>query len=205
MRFSQIATSFPATVTWSGTDASGVAAYAAWLNTNGAWSRLTLATPTSRSVAITLTPGSGYRLAVAGLDTKGNWGNARITSTFGVAITQENGAHATYSSGWTRKAWAAASGGYLMSSGTATASATFTLTGSSVGWVAAKGPTKGVAKVYLDGVLYKTVDLYAAAYSGRVIAASYAWSAQGTHTIKVVVSGTAGRPTVDVDAFVVAG
>ena len=52
---------------------------------------------------------------------------------------------------------------------------------------------------------YKTVDLYAAAYSGRVIAASYAWSAQGTHTIKVVVSGTAGRPTVDVDAFVVAG
>lgn len=92
-----------------------------------------------------------------------------------------------------------------MSTATAKASASFTAFGSTMGWVAAKGPTKGVATVYLDGVLYKTVNLYAATVSGRVIVASYAWATPGTHTMKIVASGTAGHPVVDVDAVVGAG
>lgn len=201
----QIGTTYPEMVTWSANDATGVAEYRAWLSTDGVWARLPLATPTSRSVAITVGPGHRYQLAVQAVDTAGNWGSARLTTTFSAGIAQETSAQLTFSAGWTRKAWSSASGGFLMSTATAKASASFTAFGSTMGWVAAKGPTKGVATVYLDGVLYKTVNLYAATVSGRVIVASYAWATPGTHTMKIVASGTAGHPVVDVDAVVGAG
>lgn len=201
----QIGTSFPAKVTWSASDASGISAYAAWLSTNGVWARLTLPSSTSPSAAVVLTPGRAYQIAVAAVDVRGNWSNVRLTKVFGVAATQENATSVTYSAGWLRKAWASASGGYLMSTGTVNASASFTFTGSSVAWVASKGPKRGVAKVYLDGVLSRTVDLYAATVADRIVAATAAWPTQGTHTIKVVVSGTAGRPIVEVDAFLITG
>ena len=169
------------------------------------WARLTLPSSTSPSAAVVLTPGRAYQIAVAAVDVRGNWSNVRLTKVFGVAATQENATSVTYSSGWLRKAWASASGGYLMSTGTVNASASFTFTGSSVAWVASKGPKRGVAKVYLDGVLSRTVDLYAATVADRIVAATAAWPTQGTHTIKVVVSGTAGRPIVEVDAFLITG
>jgi hypothetical protein len=45
------------------------------------------------------------------------------------------------------------------------------------------------------------VSLYASSTSLRRIVFAWSSSTQATHTIKVVVSGTAGHPRVDVDAF----
>jgi hypothetical protein len=56
--------------------------------------------------------------------------------------------------------------------------------------------------VYVDGVYRTTVSLYASTYTSRAIAYALNWSANGTHSIKIVVVGTAGRPRVDVDGFV---
>jgi hypothetical protein len=47
-----------------------------------------------------------------------------------------------------------------------------------------------------------TVDLYAASPVARYIAIHGNWAANESHTLAVEVVGTAGRPTIDVDSFV---
>ena len=74
-------------------------------------------------------------------------------------------------------------------------------TGLSVAWIAYKGPTRGSAQVYVDGVLKATVSLYATTYSARPQVYAFNWATSGSHSIKVVVVGTAGHPRVDIDAF----
>jgi hypothetical protein len=67
-------------------------------------------------------------------------------------------------------------------------------------WMAVMGPGRGKAAVYVDGVYVKTVDLYASSYRWAVVYQK-TWSTLGTHTIRVKVLGTSGRPYVDIDGF----
>jgi hypothetical protein len=48
-----------------------------------------------------------------------------------------------------------------------------------------------------------TVDLYRSSTQYRAIARQQTWSTSATRTIKIVVSGTTGRPRMDPDTFVV--
>ncbi len=82
------------------------------------------------------------------------------------------------------------------------ASATFQFNSTAVAWVAARGPQRGRARVFVDGVLRSTVDLYAASFAERRIVFLASGLSAGQHTIKVVVRGTSGRPRVDIDGFV---
>jgi hypothetical protein len=70
-----------------------------------------------------------------------------------------------------------------------------------VAWVTALGPNRGAAKVYIDGILAATVDLYAATPTYLRVAFAKSWTTAGNHTIRIVVLGTAGRPRVDLDAL----
>ncbi|MFC7478920.1 hypothetical protein ACFQX7_01005 [Luedemannella flava] len=54
--------------------------------------------------------------------------------------------------------------------------------------------------VYLDGRRVATVDTRGRAASRQVIWATS--TAYGTHTVKIVAKGTAGRPTVALDGFI---
>jgi hypothetical protein len=45
------------------------------------------------------------------------------------------------------------------------------------------------------------VDLYSAGERARKVIYQTSWSSVGPHVLKVVNLGTAGRPRVDVDAF----
>jgi hypothetical protein len=83
------------------------------------------------------------------------------------------------------------------------ASVTFPFTGSRVVWYGPKGPTRGQAKVYVNGVYKKTVDLYAASYSPRNALFSIGWSSSAERVLRIDVVGTAGRPVVAIDEFVV--
>jgi hypothetical protein len=85
------------------------------------------------------------------------------------------------------------------------ASATFTFTGSRVVWYGPKGPTRGKAKVYVNGVYKKTVDLYASSYSPRNAVFSIGWASSRERVLRIVVLGTAGRPVVAIDEFAVRG
>ena len=83
------------------------------------------------------------------------------------------------------------------------ASATFTFTGTRVTWYGPTGPTRGKAKVYIDGEYVRTVDLRSRSFDPRDALFGRSWSSAGTHTLRIVVVGTKGRPMVAIDEFVV--
>ena len=85
---------------------------------------------------------------------------------------------------------------------TRSASATYTFDGASVAWAGPVGPTRGQARVIVDGRLVATVDTYRATFKARDVI----WAAaltDGQHTLRIQVLGTAGRPTVAVDGMYV--
>ena len=55
----------------------------------------------------------------------------------------------------------------------------------------------------MDGTLVTTVDLNATVDAPARIVFRKHWSTRASHTVRVVVEGTAGHPTVDVDGFVI--
>ena len=97
-----------------------------------------------------------------------------------------------------------ASGGSLGSSDLARSSAEVTFRGTGIDWYTAQGPDQGRAKIYVDGLLVRTFDNYAASPAFGV-ARSIAGLADGVHTLRIVVLATA-RPAatgalVSVDRF----
>jgi hypothetical protein len=82
------------------------------------------------------------------------------------------------------------------------ARATFTFSGYAVSWVAARGPNRGSAAVYVDGHLARRISLHAATPQARSIVFAKRWAGNGMHTLEIVNLGTAGHSRVDVDAFV---
>jgi len=194
----------PVRTTWSGSDASGIASYTLQRQVNaGTWATVTLSSATATSITQSLTLGATYRYRLRATDTKGNVSAFLYGPTFEPVISQQTATAVVYGGTWYSSSVTTASGGSLKWSKVAGASASFTFAGTSVGWVAYRGPDRGSASVYLDGVLYATVSLYSSTYAAMPIVYGAAWgTTSGTHTIKVVVAGTSGHPRVDVDAFV---
>lgn len=80
--------------------------------------------------------------------------------------------------------------------------ATFSFRGTSVAWVGPIGPTRGKARIILDGRLVATVDTHASTFRARDVI----WATNlrdGAHTLRIQVLGTSGRPTVAVDGLYV--
>jgi hypothetical protein len=71
--------------------------------------------------------------------------------------------------------------------------------------VAPTSSTRGKARVYIDGVYRATIDLRTSTLQHRRVVYARTFSTSGTHTIELRVLGTAGRPMVSLDAFVVLG
>ena len=63
-----------------------------------------------------------------------------------------------------------------------------------------KASSRGSFKVYIDGALKATINTHTTATSYRQVVYQFTWSSPGTHTIKIVVLGTAGHPRIDFDA-----
>jgi hypothetical protein len=67
----------------------------------------------------------------------------------------------------------------------------------------AKAADRGVATILIDGAVYTTVDLFAAAPQNRMVVANVTVPQDGQeHTVSVVNQATPGRPRIDVDAVV---
>jgi len=107
----------------------------------------------------------------------------------------------TYRGEWDQVPLAGASAGGVRYSSDAGARVRFAFTGRAVAWVAPTGPTRGRARVYLDGTYWRTVDLYSVSSSARRLVFLHRWPVSGSHVLEIRVSATAGRPRVDVDAF----
>ncbi|HET9730438.1 MAG TPA: fibronectin type III domain-containing protein, partial [Acidimicrobiia bacterium] len=204
---SKVGSSVSMTIKWAADTTNGISGYSVWSQANGGtWvdNSASLASTTSNSLTYTLNPGNTYKFAVAAEDGAGNWGDFTYTDAITPKVFDDTSVSYSTSTGWARKAWSSAYGGYEVTTATAGAVAKFKFNGSAVAWVAPKAYNRGRAYVYVDGVYVKTVDLYAASTSARLAVYSrYNMDPSVTHTITIKVIATSGRPYVDVDAFVV--
>jgi GH25 family lysozyme M1 (1,4-beta-N-acetylmuramidase) len=195
-------TTVPVRVRWTASDPSGISRE--WLQrsiSGGAWSSLTLTSATATTSNQSLTVGKFVRQRSRATDRAANTSGWVQGPSVRAAVYQQNSTSVTWSSGWHTVTTSKASGGSLRYATTAGASATFRFTGSSVAWVAARGTTRGSARIYIDGVYATILSLRASTTAYRSIIFARNWSTVGTHSIKIVVVGTAGHPRVDVDAF----
>jgi hypothetical protein len=109
----------------------------------------------------------------------------------------------TLSGTWTRAPSVNAYSELPVYSKQAGATATIAFEGRSVSWIATRGPTRGKARVLVDGVLVTTVDLRASSTQYRRVVFGMSWVNAGPHSLEIRVVGTSGRPRVDLDALVV--
>ena len=196
-------TTSPVRTTWSASDPCAVSAYALRRQGNaGSWVGQGLPGPRSTSITQALTVGTSYRYAPRATDGAGNVSGWTGGASFRVLRTQQSGRGVTYRGTWHTVSNRYASGGSVAYSTASGASASFRFTGHSVSWVAYRGPNRGAAAVYVDGVYRAKVNLYATGYRSKQVVYAVSWARNGTHTIRIVNLGTRGHPRVDVDAFI---
>jgi hypothetical protein len=193
----------PVRIGWTGSDSqTGVASYDLAQSTDGGvWS--TVATGlTSTTSTRSLIPGHSYRFRVRGTDHVGNTGAWTYGTTFKLSSTSETSSSIHYGGTWAYRTSALYRGGHEKAASIAGRTATWSFTGTSVAWVATKGPSQGRANVYVNGTLLTSVDLWAPANQWQRLVWTKTWSTSATRTITVKVLGTIGHPTVDLDGLI---
>ncbi len=195
----------PVVLSWSAADAvagSGLHHYTLQKKVNtGVWTGVAIG-PLSTSLATTMPTSGTVAYRVTAYDATGN-SAVSVTAPLLPRITQNTSTLVKYKGVWSAYAKATLSGGSDKYSRAKNATATYAFTGRAIALVVMKGPGRGSAKVYVDGLPPVTVSLYRSSAQYRVLVWRYSFASVGAHTVKVVVSGTAGKPRVDVDAFVV--
>ena len=191
-------------VHWAATDdRSGVGAYGLQARTgSGAWTTVLAATGgRSANRSLRLSQGHGFR--VRARDGAGNWGAWSPAATVTPVRYQETTSLATWHGTWHRFATSSSSGGSSRYATGKGASVTFRFTGRAFGIVSPKGPSRGSARLYVDGAYVSTIDLHRSSWTPRIIVAARSWSSSGTHSVRLVSLGTRGHSRIDVDAFLV--
>jgi subtilisin family serine protease len=190
-------------IAWTAaSDASGIASYRLYQRVNaGAWTLLSQTTSPS-ALDRALAFGSSYQFMLRVIDRATNVRDIVLTP-FTLVRHQDGSGFATYTGRWRTGGIGTASGGQVHYSTQAGARVRFTYTGSGIEVVAPKGPTRGSARIYVDGVLARTVSLRSGSTLARQVIFARTWAVRQPRTITVVVVGTRGHPRVDIDAFVV--
>lgn len=115
----------------------------------------------------------------------------------------ETSSRITYAGGWSKARFPGYAGGGVRYSGNAGATAAFRFVGTSVTWIGPVGPTRGKARVLVDGVVVRTVDLNRSMFVARQDLFSADWSKGAVHTLTIEVLGVAGAKIVAIDELVV--
>ena len=125
------------------------------------------------------------------------------TSSWTTSTDQRLGDSSTsivYRLAWSTARYATYSGREVRYATRTGASATLTFRGNGITWIGPVGPTRGTARVYVDGRVVANVDLRRSTFQARKVLFSRALTA-GTHTLKIVVTSS-GRP-VAIDDLIV--
>ena len=115
-------------------------------------------------------------------------------------LAENNSRSVVYGGRWTRYAYKNASGGSASYATAKGASAKLTFRGRAIAIVAPVGPTRGSARIYVDGVYRGTVSFRLSTNRSRRVVYTTTLSSLGTHSIQLRLSGN-GR--IDLDTFVV--
>ena len=153
-------------------------------------------------MTLDLAPGQVNRFRVRAVDRAGNVGAWATARAFRLGVAQEISTSVVRKGRWATRLAPQYYGGRAIAATAAGASARITVTGQQIAWVSAVGPTRGQARVYVDGTYVRTVDLRSASSVPRRVVYVRSWASPGKHTVEIRVVGTSGRPRVDLDAFV---
>ena len=110
----------------------------------------------------------------------------------------------TYTGTWRSASHRGYAGGAARYATAAGATASLTFTGTKVIWYGPVGPTRGEARIHIDGAYVTTVNLSRSSFLARKAVFAKGWATAGKHTLVIEVVGTRGRPYVAIDQFVVA-
>jgi hypothetical protein len=191
---------------WGASDASGLKSYTLWWRVNaGTWNQQTLPNALTATWDYLLAPNDTWEFAVNATDSHNN------TSDFKFALVrylifQESSPATVYSplANWSIANRADCLGGAMRVASATASRAVFTFQNAKqVAWVATTNVDRGHAYRWVDGRGVGWLDLYSATIRRRVAVTVFAvanYTAQ--HTIELYVNGTAGRPYVDIDAWV---
>jgi hypothetical protein len=194
------ATTVPTAFRWSATDASGISAYSVWVKTdNGGWFQDTNIATTASAHTYALSIGHSYTVAVAAKDNAGNWSSYSYSPTVTVGVTDDKAF--TLNAPWSRYTLAGTFGGTYAATSQAGAFFQHTANGRDLALVGVEFSTAGRATVYCDGTSVGTLDEYTSSTVTQPVMAQCHFATSASHTIKIVVEGTTGRPWVGVDAF----
>ncbi|NEA99787.1 peptidoglycan recognition protein [Streptomyces sp. SID13726] len=185
-------TAVPVTLGWKATDNTALKQVGLLSPTTATFG------PTTTSSSRTVKSGSASTWSMRAYDVAGN---TRTSSpSYTPMILQETSA--TKSGSWSARSSSSYLGGKSYSSGSKNASLTWTFTGRSAAWVVSRAATSGQAYVYVDGTRVATVDLKSSATAYRQAIWTKSWSSSAKHTVRIVVAGTSGRPTITTDGLV---
>ncbi|MFD7433057.1 N-acetylmuramoyl-L-alanine amidase [Streptomyces sp. NPDC059861] len=154
--------------------------------------------PATTASSRTANSGTAATWSMQAFDYAGNYRTASAPYT--PVILQETSA--VKSGSWTTRSSTSYLGGKSYSSGSKSASLTWTFTGRSASWVVSRASTSGQAYVYVDGVKVSTVDLKSSTTLYRQAIWTKTWTSSAKHTVKIVVVATSGRPTITTDGLV---
>ncbi|MCL8017845.1 peptidoglycan recognition protein [Streptomyces sp. AS02] len=185
-------TAVPVTLGWKATDNAALSSVKLLAPTTASFG------PTTTSSSRTATSGTATTWSMRAYDYAGNYRSASASYT--PVITQETSA--TKSGSWTTRSSSSYLGGKSYSSGSEGAGLTWTFTGRSASWVVSRASSSGQAYVYVDGVKVSTIDLKSSTTLYRQAIWTKTWSSSAKHTVKIVVVGTSGRPTITTDGLV---
>jgi hypothetical protein len=198
---------------WLGTDNVSGVRYELEQSTNGGpYSSVALSSPSAISILRFLTPGNTYQYRVRAQDTAGNWSAWKEGEAFKVNVLQGTNSAITYAGSWATQNFAEALGGAVRYASTSGSSAKINISNAlSIGWVSARGPDRGKADLYPDGIhrtSYGSPDLYLPTTEWRKVAfAKNGMNPSVPHTLEVKVLGqkrdASSGTRIDLDAFVV--
>jgi hypothetical protein len=168
----------------------------------GSYVTRALSSNTATSYRMTLTTGHDYTFRVRPIDRVGRVGAWKTAKPMLGVRVDDSQSSVTWAGSWSTAALSSYIAGKTHWTNANGATAKITFSGTQIAWVGPVGPTRGQAKVYLDGTYLKTVDLKASSFQARKLL--FATSVgSGQHVLTIRGSGTSGRPTVAVDAFYV--
>jgi hypothetical protein len=191
--------------TWTATDSqSGVKESVFAVNPNWPSSLEWLVTlpPSTTSVTHAMVIGKRYSQIILQVGDKvDNYTDANWLEYVTVKAAQGTATGLSYYKTWSTQSSSSFLGSSTRYASSAGAKATYAFTGRAVALVSTKGPNRGKAEIWVDGVKAATIDLYSSSTKYRQIVWRANWDSSGSHSVVVKVLGTSGRPRVDVDAF----
>ena len=197
-------TGVPVVVDWALTETqAGLRSFQLQMRVgDGSWTAASLASATTSLSRRTVPAGTTFRFRVRAIDTAGTVGDWASSQTYRASGVSDASTAIRWSGSWTTAAHTGYLGRRAHSTNGRGDIATIDFDGSSIAWAGPVGPTRGKARVLIDGVSVAIVDLRTATFRARdmVFARNLR---EGPHTLRVQALGTTGRPTVAIDHFYV--